>query len=93
MRHLATVTLLLLTSIISPLHAQDKVGLVLMHGKWGTASDSSPVGGLADYLRGKDFLVVTPSMSWHRERLLDKNYEDSLLAQTLLLAMAQHAKD
>ena len=59
--------------------AEEKIGVILMHGKWGTASDSSPVGELADFLRGKNIIVETPEMSWHRERMLDKDYENSLL--------------
>lgn len=74
-----SLALLLFISIITPLHAQDKIGLVLMHGKSGTASDSSPVGELADYLRINDIIVITPNMPWHRERILDKSYEDSML--------------
>lgn len=79
MKFIISSALLLLTTFITPLHAQDKIGVILMHGKWGTASDSSPVGGLADYLRSKGIVVSTPEMPWHRKRLLDKTYEDSML--------------
>lgn len=79
MKYFISIILLLFTVIISPLHAQEKIGVVLMHGKWGTTSDNSPIGVLSVYLRDKGFLVLTPNMSWHRERLLDKHYEDALL--------------
>lgn len=79
MNYIATVILLLLTTFITPLHAQDKVGVVLMHGKSGTASDSSPVGELASYLRDNGIIVSTPDMPWHSDRMLDKTYEDSML--------------
>ena len=79
MRILISSILLALSTAITPLYAQDKVGIVLMHGKYGTASDSSPVGELAQYLRSNDMIVITPDMPWHRERVLDKNYEDSML--------------
>ncbi len=79
MKSVISTVLLLLTLFVSPLYAQDKVGVVLMHGKSGTANDSSPVGELADFLRGNDIIVITPDMPWHRERVLDKTYEDSML--------------
>ena len=79
MKLLLTSIFLLLSTTITPLHAQDKIGVILMHGKWGTASDSSPVGGLADFLRSKGLLISTPDMPWHRERMLDKTYENSML--------------
>ena len=79
MKLIISSALLLFISIIAPLHAQDKIGLVLMHGKSGTASDSSPVGELAHYLRSNNIIVISPDMPWHRERFLDKTYEDSML--------------
>lgn len=79
MKSIIHTVLLLAITLISPLQAQEITGVVLMHGKSGTASDSSPVGQLAQYLRSNDIMVITPSMPWHRERVLDKTYEDSML--------------
>ena len=62
-----------------PIYAQDKLGVILMHGKMGSASDSSPVGELADYLRGKDIIVLAPDMPWSSDREFDKSFEDSML--------------
>lgn len=74
------IRLVLLLFIIStPLQAQDKLGIVLMHGKMGSASSGSPVGELADYLRGKDIIVLAPDMPWSGDRQFDKSYEDSML--------------
>jgi esterase/lipase len=64
--------------ISTPLYAQGKTGVVLMHGKQGTASYKSPIGTLADYLKSNDILVVTPDMPWHRNRYLEKTYDDSM---------------
>lgn len=79
MKFIISTALLALSTFMTPLHAQDKVGVVLMHGKMGSASDSSPVGGLADFLRGKNFIVLSPDMPWSSDREFDKSYEDSML--------------
>ena len=73
--------LLLLVFVITsaPLLAEGKLGVLLMHGKMGSASDSSPVGELADYLRGKDIIVLAPDMPWSEDREFDKSYEDAML--------------
>ena len=78
---------LLLLSITMPLHAEDKIGVLLMHGKWGTSSENSPIGGLVDFLGYEGFLVSAPDMPWSRERGLDKSYKDSMLE------INEHVKD
>ena len=70
--------ILILSIMTIPLHAGETVGMVLMHGKSGTASDKSPVGQLAKYLENHDVMIVTPDMPWHRDRYLEKSYEDSM---------------
>lgn len=79
MKLIIHTVLLLAITLISPLQAQEKVGVVLMHGKMGSASDRSPVGGLANYLRDKDIIVLAPDMPWSGDREFDKSYEDSML--------------
>lgn len=77
---LFTRTLLFFVIVFSaPLQAQDKLGIVLMHGKMGSASDNSPIGQLADYLRAENMIVLAPDMPWSGDRGLDKTYEDSML--------------
>lgn len=78
MKRLIYTLLFLFTFAASPLHAEGKTGVVLMHGKWGTSLPGSPVGKLASYLRNEGFLVAAPEMPWSRERGLDKPYEDAM---------------
>lgn len=54
------------------------VGVILMHGKWGTPKSRSPVGKLKSKLEDAGFEVVAPDMPWHRERYLAKGYEESM---------------
>lgn len=61
-----------------PVPAQDQLGVVLMHGKSGTASGKSAIGKLARILEKKGFLVATPDMAWSRTRVLDKDYEAAM---------------
>jgi pimeloyl-ACP methyl ester carboxylesterase len=61
-----------------PTLAADRVGVVLMHGKTGTAATKSPVGRLAASLRRAGFLVSTPNMPWSRSRNVAKDYEGSM---------------
>lgn len=58
--------------------AHDPPGVVLLHGKGGTARPRSPAGKLAASLRAAGFLVATPDMPWSRSRYLAKDYEESL---------------
>ncbi len=55
-----------------------QIGIVLMHGKWGSAAPQTPVGQLAAYLRQHGMLVSTPDMPWSKRRGLDRSYEDSM---------------
>ena len=53
--------------------AGDKVGVVLMHGKYGTAEH---VQSLAEALRSRGYLVVTPDMPWSRSRAYDRSLDE-----------------
>ena len=79
MRSLSRVCFLFFIFISMPLLAEDKLGVILMHGKMGSASSSSPVGELADYLRDKDVIVLATDMPWSGDREFDKSYEDAML--------------
>lgn len=52
------------------------VGVVLMHGKWG--SPDRNIDTLASALQGKGFLVSTPEMPWSRRRSYDKNFDEAV---------------
>lgn len=58
--------------------AAEKIGVVLMHGKGGTALPRSPIGGLVDYLKANGVLVEAPEMPWSRDRRLDRSYEGAM---------------
>ena len=57
-------------------HAVDRVGVVLMHGKWG--SPDSHVVTLADKLESAGFLVERPLMPWSRKRDYDADYSQAM---------------
>lgn len=69
------VASLLLLGTVSSVNAEDKVGLVYMHGKLV----NPPVH--QDFLRlleSKGFLVSTPEMPWSKSRVYDKPYAEAL---------------
>jgi len=62
--------------VAAPASAQERIGVVLMHGKWGTAG--GPIQPLADTLRARNFLVATPLMPWGRGRDYDAGYPQAI---------------
>jgi pimeloyl-ACP methyl ester carboxylesterase len=79
MKSVITFLALALTIIANPLKAEDKIGVLLMHGKWGTSLPNSPVGKLANSLEKKGFIVSAPDMPWSRERKYDKTFDESMM--------------
>ena len=77
MRRLAAlllfVTALHFGTALAPASAADKIGVVLLHGKGGTAKPQSPIGPLIAKLQGSGILVDAPDMPWSRSRFLDKD--------------------
>jgi len=73
---ICTVVVLTLSQVIKaePIPGE-KVGVVLMHGKWGIPKHVSSV---ANTLRRAGAIVVTPVMPWSRNRAYAKSYEDSM---------------
>jgi dienelactone hydrolase len=76
----------LFTAVVSSARADDRLGIVLMHGKLGAPmGQSGPARGrpsigarlIAD-LEGAGYLVATPEMCWSRRRNFDKPYPDCL---------------
>jgi len=60
---------------MEPIPDANQIGVVLMHGKGG---DTGWVDPLANSLKKADVQVLTPAMPWHRGRIYDKTFEDSL---------------
>jgi len=54
----------------------DEIGIVLMHGKGGT---TKWIESLALSLESKKIHVSTPDMPWHKYRIYDKTFEESLI--------------
>lgn len=52
-------------------------GIVLMHGKFGTAG--AFLDGLKSALEREGAVVVTPEMPWSLRRIYDTSYEDAML--------------
>lgn len=50
--------------------AADKIGVVVLHGKWG--SPDGQTSGLANFLAAEGFLVASPEMPWSGRRTYDK---------------------
>lgn len=50
--------------------AADKIGVVVLHGKWDKPEGYT--SGLANFLTGEGFLVVSPEMPWSGRRAYDK---------------------
>jgi len=55
-----------------------EVGVVVLHGKWGTPTGLT--SGLANYLSHEGFLVATPEMAWSDKRQYDSGV-DGMLAE------------
>jgi esterase/lipase len=59
-----------------PALAEDKLGVILMHGKQG--QPGKQIIGLASSMSSAGFLVETPEMCWSKSRIYDRTYEDCL---------------
>jgi len=75
-----------LALLAAPVRAEDKIGIVLMHGKQGAplgsapaGSNRPPIGGrLIGDLKSAGYLVETPEMCWSRRRGLDHTLDQCL---------------
>ncbi|HEV2162608.1 MAG TPA: alpha/beta hydrolase [Stellaceae bacterium] len=81
-RFVLALALVALCAFASPASAQQRIGIVLLHGKLGIAmgmayGNGSAYGGrLIGALRNAGYLVATPEMCWSRRRNFDKTYPD-----------------
>lgn len=72
----ATAACLMLLSAAA--HAEDRLGIVLMHGKQGRPDNA--ITTLASALSADGHLVVMPEMCWSKRRIYDKPF-DACLAE------------
>lgn len=69
-RWLFALTLLVGAGLPANAPAADKIGVVVLHGKWG--SPDGHTRGLANHLESNGFLVSSPEMPWSGTRGYDK---------------------
>lgn len=65
-------------TVPNPVLAADKIGVILMHGKWGTAMPNSPLGVLGKALSSAGMIVLTPDMPWSQTKLYSKDYDETM---------------
>ncbi|NKB59136.1 MAG: alpha/beta fold hydrolase [Alphaproteobacteria bacterium] len=70
--------LLLVAVSSSEILAEDRIGVVLMHGKRGKVGAGTLIGPLEEALRDTGIAVVAPEMPWSRDRFLDKTFRGIL---------------
>jgi pimeloyl-ACP methyl ester carboxylesterase len=66
-------SLLAFTSISAT--AQEKVGVVLMHGKQGGGQNNTSLNALHDKMQQAGFIVLKPEMPWSFNRFIDGNWD------------------
>jgi dienelactone hydrolase len=71
----AVVTLVFALFVYPVFAAPSEVGVVLMHGKWGSPQSMS---ALARELESKGYLVSNAEMAWSGRRLYDVDYPTAL---------------
>jgi pimeloyl-ACP methyl ester carboxylesterase len=62
-----------LLSLVANVAAAQQVGVILMHGKWGTPNQG--IAPVASELRSAGFLVESPEMAWSDKRAYDTNFD------------------
>jgi pimeloyl-ACP methyl ester carboxylesterase len=61
---------------VKPIPHGAEIGVVLLHGKGG---DTRWVDPLALALRQAGVQVITPDLPWHRDRIYDKTFDESMI--------------
>lgn len=62
-------------SLTSPAQANDKIGVVLMHGKQGGGQRDTSLDSLHKKLHEAGMLVIKPEMPWSFNRFIDGNWD------------------
>jgi esterase/lipase len=73
--YFAAIAALIAAGLSSVAAADDKLGIVLMHGKEGLPTH---LHGLTTALNAAGYLVERPEMCWSRRRIYDQTYLDCL---------------
>ncbi len=75
---LSAILFAFVVALSGPVVAAEKIGVIIMHGKWGTGLPNSPVGILAAALSKEGIIALTPDMPWSKTRLYAKDYEETM---------------
>lgn len=78
MVRLLMVMIAFLIVLASPLARADGVGVVFMHGKWGTNKSKSPIMPLVWAMKNAGYKVVAPEMPWSKFRMYDKGIDGAM---------------
>lgn len=65
----------LVLGAVNAAYADDKIGVVFMHGKLSPAATAHQ--NFRDYLERKGFLLSAPEMPWSKNRVFDKPYNEA----------------
>lgn len=63
------IVLIVCLSSVGAAFAESKIGVVVMHGKWGTPQNL--VKGFAEQIEQAGFITERPEMPWSKDRLYD----------------------
>jgi pimeloyl-ACP methyl ester carboxylesterase len=78
-RRLVTIALLAATALLGGIaHAQDKIGVLMLHGKNPGSNNDPNMSRLKPVLEGAGMLVLYPDMPWSRGRYLDGNFDKAM---------------
>ena len=72
------IFLFLFISILNLVHAQDKIAVVLMHGKQGGGPRDSSLDILQRKLQDAGMSVIKPEMPWSSNRFIDGNWDTAM---------------
>ena len=61
-----------------PAAADDRIGVVLMHGKLGSSGPRSPIAPLIRELTNNGISVIAPDMPWSKKRQFDKTIKEAM---------------
>jgi len=73
MKRLLCILAVLLTALSSSYAFAADIGVIFMHGKWGTNEASSPLGPIFNEIKRADALLETPEMPWSRGCAYDRD--------------------
>jgi pimeloyl-ACP methyl ester carboxylesterase len=67
-----------LAVLVSPSHAQDKIGVLMLHGKNPGSSQDPHFGKLKPAFEKAGMLVLLPDMPWSRGRYIDGHWDKAM---------------